>query len=271
MSMNYEDFPVAPRSIIEIEAAATALRKQLNCQGDACFPAIAEALGALGYTIQVRSDIAMKNAQAYADAEACEIYARSDIAAKLQDDTPEGRWLGLHELGHINLGHAFQANAFFVDNGNKLEAFLTEETSGEKQASNYADAVLMPRSMVLSTTDARQLATIARAPLVRAFTRFNHVRRGLSRQTPETITSGIEKLRAIASHQTSSRAGIDRGLASRKRSLWLALPVAPGADRMHRIVDGRWYVCFDLFERSRPGGWRIADGIIVAWEDEHSR
>lgn len=268
MSHDYEDFGVAPLSVDKIEARADELRKWLELGPTSAVPRISEAFGRLGFTIHSRSLDEMGRAKAYFDKLNGEIHFREDVRDQLQDDVPAARWVALHELGHVLLKHELQQRAFLVDGGNTRLGFLSDDASAETQADRFADAILMPRTMIASVHSARQLVELANAPLERAFVRYNLVKTFEVRATPDGIKEAISRLHASVKALDNSKHDANVDIEKLKRSLWLALPVLKGN---WRSLDGRWAICWDYFERTRSGGWRIVDGGIVAWEDERSR
>jgi Zn-dependent peptidase ImmA (M78 family) len=272
MSINYEDFWVQRRSLEEIETIASRARRKLGCDDHSPVPQAAHAIGMLGFEIRIGSSEGMGKAKAFARAEKRELYFRPDIVVAIQNDEISARAIALHEVGHVVLEHVTQTQAFLLDDGNESPSFLGEENSAEWQAHSFSDAIMMPAAMVTSCADARQLATRARAPLERAFIRFNLVQMRRPRSTPESVKKAIEKMRISASAKTRSQSTSTLPDATRKKLLWSCLPEVPGESTdLVRAVDGRWYIRWDLHEHSCLGGWRILGDEIIAWEDERSR
>jgi Zn-dependent peptidase ImmA (M78 family) len=201
------------------------------------------------------------------------IEVRQSVFEDAKAGKPRARMTLAHELGHVYLNHvgppqhrtATQTGA---------PAFIKPANSTEHQAKVFAAALLMPKALAQQYSSADEIASKTGVSFEAAEIRFREVHvRGRAKATPPDIVRQIEKLRQHT--KTPERLGKAKSTLDDSQTAklaWLTAPVAPNHDpQEYRIIDSRWIIRWSRYGLMKPGGWRVHDGKIVAWDDEVSR
>ncbi|MGE0851777.1 MAG: ImmA/IrrE family metallo-endopeptidase [Hyphomicrobiaceae bacterium] len=141
--MIYDDYPVPPRTLKEIEAEADRCRSRAVVASDARLN-LDQLMRAWGITLRVQTASKMQGAEAYSLAAEQQILCIREISRDLRFGVPLARYKVGHELGHMFLHRGASPKPLKAD-GNRKLVFISEDESGERQAWKFARALFVPR------------------------------------------------------------------------------------------------------------------------------
>lgn len=197
------------------------------------------------------------------------IFITRSVHTSAERNEPRARFTLAHEFGHVFLGHKGgerPRNATAV----KVREIKPYEDA-EHQANRFASVFLVPESNESVGLTAAELQLRFRISQQAAEIRFQQLTSRMPKSTPQHVLEGIAILREISSDQGRRRL-VGKSLLPddiRKKLAWECLDVCVDQDPAQvRLVENRWFIRFQLFQRSCPGGWRLVDDKVVAWEDE---
>jgi Zn-dependent peptidase ImmA (M78 family) len=219
--------------------------------------------------IVVRTDDAMEEDNAFALPDKQEVHVRQSFVSDALQDSPEARFLGVHELMHV-VFHRGAPRFFRKNAGNVIYAFLHDkEKTAEWQADRIARAILMPPTMVASCKDALQLSQLAGVPLKEAARRTEELAERNRRSTPNDIAVRIATLASDASEGTPQFGRQKAELL--KLQLWSALPTVDGEDKSTVRKCGAYQIFWNEFGKTTQCGWFIENGRIMSYFAMRSR
>jgi len=254
----FDDYPVQWLSEEGCERSASAQRKMLGIDVGP-LPHIMEVLElarkripkAKGLELLARPDEVMGRAHAFANSQDGEIVAQQTIVEGALDDAPLSRYVIVHELQHIV--HHPGRRKYRVMTGNEGPKFIADGHSAEKQADMLARAIFMPPAMVWAVASPRELADVARVPLVEAEARFRQLRAVKKLQAEES---------APFSHDSPPQPATDFEAFTFK--LWNGLPKIPGEHPTVARLCGIYRILWSEYGRTSQCGWFLERGRIVA-------
>ncbi len=202
-----------------------------------------------------------------------EILVKSSVWTGCSQGNPRHRMTLAHEVGHAVL-HSDHATpkARMTGASRKREHYKLADQS-EREADQFASALLMPRVVVQQSKDAVDLAQKCQVSREAAAIRCEWVEVTSARTIPPDILEGIEKLRQSDRRKTDPSSGKSvLEFDMNKRLLWSCLEQVPGLlAEEYRSVDGAYIIRWSRYEQPRAGGWFVEGDKIVAWESTVSR
>lgn len=141
--MIFDDYPVAPRTLEEIEAEADRCRARAILAADGRLN-LDQLMRAWRIQLVIQKESKMGGAEAYSIAPQQQIFCLRAVSRGLRFGDPHARYVIGHELGHMFLHRGESPKARKVD-GNRDLASVKEEVSAERQAWKFARALFVPR------------------------------------------------------------------------------------------------------------------------------
>lgn len=266
---------VRSRSNEEVEAIASACRSE----ADTAAPNIIECIlgvaakfkASHGLTIHPVPDHELGGDEARAtSAVPPTIKVRQSVFHAAQRNSPRARFTLAHEFGHIILEHKGEYRARNAATATVLHQEKAY-ADAEHQANLFAAAFLIPNTVENSQLSPSGLQIRFGVSKAAAEIRAKQFSSRKARALPDDVVEAIRRQRSNASLQGRTEPTISfMTSAQQAMLLFEILPIAPGEDRDWRLVDNRWCIRRGSYGRMQPGGWRIVDGVIVAWDDEAS-
>ncbi|MGE0698577.1 MAG: ImmA/IrrE family metallo-endopeptidase [Hyphomicrobiaceae bacterium] len=239
-----DDYPVSPKSLPEIERAMNALRAQSGLlEQDRIEPY--EFLSALGFKLEVQSSSKMLGARSYADSSQNAIFVTREVAKGIRLRQPRYLYLWGHEVSHLVLHRGGGLKARQSRDGAQAATFLRREESAERQAWTAARALFAPRSLLVDSRQATEIAARVGIPGYAVKKRFLDVDE-YERRNPQN-SKALEARKLFA----------EKLLATKSHDKQEVVPdYAASAWKRAGLIDGE-----------NPATFRCARGFRVKFDD----
>ena len=262
--MDYDDYPVEPRSDEQLDTIAEAILGRLGLAANGTFSAL-ELLRVLQekerVEIIVRPDIEMGRKEAFAASNPSRIFFRASTYEAVVLDEPRARMTVAHEVFHY-FTHPGAPKARMTA-GNLTPEFIPPHKSAERQARVGAAALLMPRKALAEVSSVSELMAKCRVSNQAAEIRFTQWQRNTKPKSElPFVRDHINYLRSL---DLAASAPQPRSL--QVQALWETLPTIEGEDgnQFRKCSSGSYRIARSQFGQMTECGWFIRDKRAVAW------